>query len=141
MSEVKNYLARATIVADERPYTFVRLHPRAITTAASIIAETGDPFCALIVDQHEVSLVIPSEAYEDFIPRLRDHTANPERYRVITIDVELPPDLVGFMAAVSAALAQAGIPIMPYAAYSRDHLMVPERFLPEALRVLEALKT
>lgn len=137
---IRAALAQANFYSDGDSYALVKLHPKAITAAAGIIAEIGDPFCALIVDKDEVSLLIPAQALADFGGRLPGHVAGTERYRLITIDAVLEPTLVGFMAHIAAALAEAGVPIFPYAAYSRDHLVVPAEHFEKALATLERLK-
>lgn len=48
-------------------------------------------------------------------------------------------DLVGFLAHVSGALAQAGIPLGAVCGFSRDHLFVPKESCQEALAALAAL--
>jgi uncharacterized protein len=140
MATTAEILANTTFYTDNEPYLVLKLPSAAITVAASIIAEISDPFCALITDKDEVTLVVPHEALEEFAKRLRGHEVLGERYRLITIDAVLPPDLIGFMAKISAALAEAGVPIFPYAAYSRDHLLVPETKFEVAMSALQTLK-
>lgn len=136
-----DYLRQARFYTDDEPYLFVQLPVNAITVAAGILAEIGDPFTALIVDKDEVTLVVPHEATEEFAARLRDHKVAEVRYRLITVDVVMPLEVVGFIALLTAALAGAGIPVMTFASYSRDHLLVPEDRLSEALATLSDLKT
>jgi uncharacterized protein len=140
MATTAEILANATFYTDSEPYLVLKLPPAAITVGASIIAEISDPFCALVVDKDEVTLVVPHEALEEFAKRLRGHEVLGERYRLITIDAVLPPDLIGFMAKISAALAEAEVPIFPYASYSRDHLLVPEGAFERAMSALQKLK-
>lgn len=138
---VEQALAQATLYTDEVDYTIVRLPPGAIMAAAGIVAEIGEAFCALIVDKDEVSLIIPSEALRDFAARLPGSATSPKAYRLITFDIELQLDLVGFMARVSTVLADAGISIMPFASYSRDHLLIPADQINSAMTTLEQLKS
>lgn len=137
---VEQALSQAKFYSDGVDYAFVRLPPAAITPAAAVIAEIGEPFCALIVDKDEVTMMIPADALAHFGRRLPEHVKGESAYRLITIDVVLEPDLVGFMAHVSVALASAGITLMPFAAYSRDHLLVPAEKLDLALKTLEKLR-
>ena len=136
---VKEALSAATFLPAAERNRLVKLAPRAITVAAGVIAEIGQPFCALIVDRDEVTLMIPDDAVVDFAKRLREHELG-ETYRLITVDAELAPDLIGFMAVLSQALADAHVGVFPYAAYTRDHIMVPELQLTLALEALEQLK-
>ncbi len=136
---VEQALQQARLIVDEQDYLFLRLPARAITVAAGIIAELGDPFCGLIVDEGEVTLVVPDDSLPDFAARLRDHEVGKTPYKLITFDVALEPTLVGFMARVSAALAAAGVPIFPFAAYTRDHILVPAERLDEAVAALRQL--
>lgn len=138
---IEEALRQAKLVVDAREYALLRLPPRTITAAAGVLAEISEPFCALIVDKDEVTLIIPAEAVPDFAARLRDHVAAASSYRLITLDVELEPNLVGFMARISAALAAAGVSILPLAAYSRDHLLVPSAQADTARQALEKLQS
>jgi hypothetical protein len=133
-------LKQAELYTDDQDYTFITLPAGAITAAAGVVAEVGEPFCALLVDKDEVSLMIPQEAWNDFQKRLPGAQVNPTPYRVITFDTPLQADLVGFMALVSTALANAQISILPFAAFSRDHLFVPADQLQTAIAALEELK-
>ena len=138
---VDSVLQQAKLHTDNVEYRLVRLPPNGIMAAAGVLAEIGEPFGAVIADKDEVTLVIPAEAVADFAQRLRDHRLSEATYRLISFDLELEPTLIGFMARVAAALAAAQVPILPLAAFSRDHLLVPaERFdaARDALRKLQA---
>ncbi|MBI5958897.1 MAG: ACT domain-containing protein, partial [Chloroflexi bacterium] len=50
-------------------------------------------------------------------------------YRLITFDLPLDLNLLGFMALVSRILADAQVPILALSAFERDHLLIPsDRF-------------
>ncbi|HEX2619126.1 MAG TPA: ACT domain-containing protein [Phototrophicaceae bacterium] len=137
---VSQILAKTPLYTDNELYAILKLPVAGIIVAASIVAEISDPFCALIVDKDEVTLVVPHEATEEFAGRLRQYEAEASLYRLITFDMILSSDLVGFMAKISGVLAEAGVPIFPYAAYSRDHLLIPEGLFETAMKVLQKLK-
>jgi uncharacterized protein len=59
--------------------------------------------------------------------------------RRITLSVHSALDAVGLMAAVSGALAEAGISCNPVASFHHDHLFVPEADAREAMGVLKRL--
>lgn len=138
---VEQALKQLRVDMDESVYVLLKLHPRAVTLAAGILAETADPFLGLIVDQHEVTLVLDAELVTEFEPRLRDYVVSEARFRLLTLDVVLAHDVVGFMAVVARALADEGISVMPYAAYSRDHLLVPEDQAQVAVEVIQSLES
>jgi len=138
---VAQVLQDATFYTDNVDYVMCKLHPRAIVVAAGIIAEVADPFCTLIVDKDEVTLIIRAELAGEFGNRLPEDAISTDRYRLITLDMELEPDLVGLMAAISRALADADVTIMPLAAYSRDHLLVPADQFNTAMHALNTLKS
>ncbi len=138
---VQGALAAAQLFSDNQDYRLIHLPTNAIMAAAGIIAQIGEPFCALIVDKDEVSLVIPAEALDDFKERIPNYQASDGTYRLITFDIELDLDMVGFMAVVSRALAEAGVPIMTFAAFSRDHLLVPAAQFGVAMEALTKLKS
>ena len=134
-------LANARFISDEQSYRFVKLPAAAITLAAGVIAEIGEPYCSMIVDPHEVTLMIPQTATEDFARRLRDAEIADTVYRVIFIDAALDSSLVGFMAVISGALAEADISIMPYAGYTHDMLFVRAEDHERAMTTLKQLQS
>jgi hypothetical protein len=56
--------------------------------------------------------------------------------RMITLNVVSALDAVGFLAAVTARLAAAGIGVNPVAAYYHDHLFVAVNRAEDAMRLL-----
>jgi hypothetical protein len=50
-------------------------------------------------------------------------------------------EMTGFMALVSGLLAEADIPIMPIAAFERDHLLIEASQIANALAVLRKAQT
>ena len=138
---VQQALTQSDLISDGREYVVVKLPAKAITAAAGVLAQISEPFCTMIADKDEVTLVIPAEAVTDFAAHLPDHTVAEKYYRLITFDIMLEFSLVGFMAAVSRTLADAGVSILAYAAYSRDHLLVPADQFATAMQALQQLKT
>ncbi|PSH69631.1 ribonuclease H family protein [Phyllobacterium brassicacearum] len=59
--------------------------------------------------------------------------------RMITLEVHSSLEAVGFLAAISARLAAAGIGVNPVSAFYHDHLFVPVDRADEAMRILERL--
>lgn len=137
---VQEALKHATLYSDDYVYRFIKLPANAITAAASIVAQAGNPFTALLVDKDEVTLMLEDEDLEQYQRHMVDYIVSDVKYRLITFDIELDSSLVGFMAVVSAKLAEAGISIMPFAAFSRDHIFVPEDDYDNAIAALNDLK-
>lgn len=138
---VQDILKQAKLYSDGQLYTFVRLPASAITAASGLVASIGEAFCGLIVDKDEVSLMIPAEAWADFQQRFVDSQVASQQYRLVTFDLVLDMDLIGFMAYVSAALAEANVSILPMAAFSRDHLFVQAKDFEAAMSTLKSLQS
>lgn len=137
---VHQVLRGAELYSDGRPYRVVKLPPNAITLAAGVMAEAGLPFCAMIVDKDEVTLVMPEEARKACDARLRRAEVSDREYRLITFEAVLDPGLVGFIARIAEALAAVDIPLLTFAAYSRDHIFVPADDFDKALDALRGLR-
>ena len=56
--------------------------------------------------------------------------------RLITLTVHSSLEAVGFLAAITGRLAEAGISVNAVSAYYHDHLFVPEHRADEALQLL-----
>ena len=59
-------------------------------------------------------------------------------YRLLTLDINLPLDIVGYISKISSALANAKVPILILSLYS-DCILVKESYLENALNVLKDL--
>lgn len=127
----------ATLFTDGRLYTVLRLPPSAIWAGAGVVAEIGSAFSALIADKDEVTLVLPTEEWQSLSERLPDHHALPIAYRLITFDLPLDPDIVGFFALVSQTLAAAKVPILACSSFHRDHVLVPAEAFADAWQALQ----
>lgn len=137
---LKDALQAAELYSDGLDYRFVKMSPKVLTAAAGVIAELANPFTALLLDKDEITLMLQAEDYEEYQHRLLGHTVSPIVYRLLTLDVELEPTLIGFMAVISRALADAKISILPFAAFSRDHLFVANTDFDKAIHCLNELK-
>jgi hypothetical protein len=129
--------ARTRVQVSPDRYVLASL-PRRLAAAAVAGLRTGDPFVAVVVEPDEVSLTVSETSWAEHPLRATARTASPA-WRVLTLDVELPLDLTGFLAPAAAALAEAGVPIVPQCAYSRDHVLVPDDRLDAALAALRGL--
>ncbi|MDG4893255.1 ACT domain-containing protein [Mesorhizobium sp. WSM4976] len=61
------------------------------------------------------------------------------RCRMITLDIHSSLEAVGFLAAITAKLATAGMGVNPVSAFYHDHLFVPAERAEEATAMLRAL--
>jgi hypothetical protein len=89
----------------------------------------------VLVDPFETTLVVRCELVET----LPEAATVLDGRRVILLEGRLGDDLVGFMAAVTAALAERGIWLLALGAATRDHLLVADDRLAEALAALASL--
>ena len=89
----------------------------------------------LLRDQYEVTLLLDEEDW-----RTMRHAARDARveggFRLLTLNLELEWNVVGYLARVTEIFAAAGISCGALSAFSRDHLLVKQDDLAAALRAL-----
>jgi hypothetical protein len=140
---VEEALSKGTLYSDGRTYIFVRIPTGEASQAAaiSIAASSKQPFLGLLIDKDEITMMITKDDYRAAKESLEKttHETGSFEYRLITFDVVMAPTLIGFMAFVAKHLADAKISVMPFAAYSRDHIFVSVGDFEKAMRILEAL--
>ncbi|MEM9676083.1 MAG: ACT domain-containing protein [Bacteroidota bacterium] len=91
-------------------------------------------FVAVFHDPQEITVVVDEQHMDD------NWIVEAERgWRMLSFQVVLPFELVGFLAVVAQALADAQISIFALSAYSTDHLLIKNLDLPKAIRCLESL--
>ncbi len=130
--------ARTTLRVWPEAYRLVSLDPTLAEEAAGLLAANPAPFAALVRERDLVSLTIAEALWRrsPLRPRARSE-AGP--FRVITFELALDHDVVGYLAPAAARLARAGIPIVPQCAFRKDHMLVPAKRLAEAVHVLDGL--
>jgi uncharacterized protein len=123
-----------------RPERFVlaALAPNERLLALRLLAGIVAPFMQLITEPDVLTLLLPQSDWRSLRPAF-PHARIQQPFRVISFDLDLPDDLVGFLAVASQALADAGVPILAICGYSKDHILVREEHLDRALAALGAL--
>ena len=77
-----------------------------------------------IIDKNETTVIIEQSKYDD-----EDVIEIEKDWKILTFDMVLPFELVGFLAKVSKVLADEKIPIFAISAYSTDHILIKEKDL------------
>ena len=103
-------------------------------------------FCTIPGDKEIPAPIRPVHIFREregtaFVVRREEAESLGLRYqfasRLITLDVHSSLDAVGFLAAITARLAEAGISVNPVSAFYHDHLFVPYHRVDEALHHLK----
>jgi hypothetical protein len=89
----------------------------------------------VLVDPFETTLVVRA----DLVGTLPEPATQLGDRRVVVLEGQVPDDLVGFMAAVAGALAERGVWLLALGAATRDHLLVADDQLADALDALASL--
>ncbi|HWQ15753.1 MAG TPA: ACT domain-containing protein [Roseiflexaceae bacterium] len=109
----------------------VGIDPREQPVALRLVAGFTGRLWQLTVEPEMVTLLLDEADWRQVCPAFpRARVERP--YRAISFEVDLPPDLVGFLALLSGALAAAGVPLLAVSGFSRDHLIVREADLERA---------
>ncbi|TSC52395.1 MAG: hypothetical protein CEO40_241, partial [Parcubacteria group bacterium LiPW_72] len=84
---------------------------------------------AVIQDRKEITVVIEQK-------RIPEHgvIAVEKGWRIITFDLVLPFELVGFLAKVTTLFARAKISVFVLSSYSTDHILVKDSSLNQAIK-------
>ncbi len=101
------------------------------------IAQTEKPFVnafAVIQDKKEITVIIDQEKIhvDDVIQMDID-------WKLITFDMVLPLQTIGFLAKVTTILADERISVCAISTFSTDHILVKEQDLLKTLRKLKIL--
>jgi hypothetical protein len=86
-------------------------------------------------DQREVTLLIEEDDWKRIRHAARDAKVE-GGFRLVTLNIELTWNVVGYLAQVTKILAAAGLSVGALSSFSRDHLLIKQKDLGSALRVL-----
>ncbi len=130
-------LAQARLVVEPERLVWVSLPPSEAGPVQRRAHRLHSPFC-LNFAPHGVSLICREVEWEHVGRGLRVRAVR-GGYRMITLDVELRPDAMGYVRVVTDRLAREGISVSVVSTFHRDRLLVREEDLDRARAVLEAL--
>jgi hypothetical protein len=118
-------LSQTRLYTDEREYVSLSVSLDDSYEGMALVTEASGPFLAAVVDKDELTLVLPMEVWETLRENLPGVQETPG-YRLITFDLPLELGLIGYLAILTNVLAEAGVSLLAFSAYQRDHLLVPE---------------
>lgn len=118
-----------TLTVSRRPGRYIMTGPMEADEATALSLEQVE---ALISEAEGWTAIVKADAAST--------SDESEHFAWLTLDVHSSLHAVGLTAAVSSALADAGIPANMVAAFHHDHLLVPTGRAAEALEVLAALR-
>jgi len=122
MTEVEKYFKNGKILVFQKIYAVIK--------AKNPVA---DAF-ANIIDKNEITVIVDQSKYD------KENVIEIEKdWKVLTFDMVLPFELVGFLAKVSKVLADEKISIFAISAYSTDHILVKKKDLKRAEKKLKEL--
>ena len=136
--QLRAVLARITWRARPERFVVAGLESRERLLVLRLLPGVTGSFWQFFVEPEIVTLVL-AEAEWRRISDAFPHARVERHYRAISFEIDLPDGLIGFMAAISGALAGAGVPLLAVCGYARDHVLVREEQLDAALASIEAL--
>lgn len=131
------YLAKSKVAVSPETFAVVSLRAEdwiKLLENPELSPRMTSPFM-IFKDKWEVTLVLDEVDFGTLRHAIRDAKIE-KNFRLLSFDVELPFDVVGFMAQIAKILADAGISILPISSFSRDHLLVNQDDLADALKAL-----
>ncbi len=135
---LRHLLAKTKLFTDAKDYVIMRLPVDQVKEAAHLLAQNNRPFTAMVCDKDEVTLVFPRDDWKALNVAIDVAETSPD-YRLITFDLPLDLELVGYLATMSSAVAEAGVSIFPLSSFSRDHIFVPTEDFERAWDALREL--
>jgi uncharacterized protein len=93
---------------------------------------------ACMVVKSEITVIATERAATHTLPN-KDILEADHGWRVISFEMELPLELIGFLAKISSALAEKNISIFVVSTFSNDLILVKENNLQKTIEALNAL--
>lgn len=118
----------------ETRFAVVSLPRDAFKEALAAVADAPD-FVSVTRDKDEVSLIVAEDFWRQLEPRFPGSRAQLRR-RLIGFDTVLDFSVVGFIAEISRALAEAEISILSVSTYRTDAILVHESCFNEAVQAV-----
>ena len=99
------------------------------------LSPRGKAAFMLLADKYEVTMLLDQVDWQAMRHAARDARIE-ANFRLVTFNLELEWNVVGYLALVTQILAEANITVGALSAFSRDHLLIKQDDLAQALKVL-----
>ena len=136
MGDISDLIASTRLAVLAPTYNVIGIPAKSLTAVKWKLSRKHG--YASIIFQDELTLVVPEKQWK-LISRKFSRCNVEGGYRIIVLDVKLEWSVVGYLAAISAALAEEGISMGVMSTYSKDIIMVKKSKLKRTLRVLRTL--
>jgi hypothetical protein len=135
LNNAQELLAQTNLVVHRGPYALGAWNTAQVSAVYAGLLRGHESLAFVTMDDREATALLRESTLSELPP-----PKNVQRgWVVITLDTVFEWDVIGILAVVSGALADAGIPIGAATAFSRDHILVPASRLREALSALKGL--
>src|SRR5262244_829708 len=119
----------------ETRFTVVSLPLEHYGEAVACLSEVED-FVSMTRDKEEITLIVAEDIWRKLEPRFPGAVAQDKR-RMIRFDTVLDFSVVGFIAEISRALAEADISILGLSTYRTDTVFVHESRFADAVNAIK----
>ncbi|MFB0558894.1 MAG: ACT domain-containing protein [Candidatus Bathyarchaeia archaeon] len=134
---IRKLFSETRILGHPEYFTLVSIDRKEEETARLLLRDI-EAFSSVTFDHSEVSLVVRSDEWAKLRGGFREFKEEGP-YSLITFDIVLDLSIVGFLAVVSARLAEAGVSIYALSTFLRDHILVKGGDAEKAVRILNEL--
>lgn len=129
MNKIKDILRKMKIKTLDGNYTIVSLPPG---------TQTQGKIFALINGNDETTIIAEESEWKKISGRFKDFKEEKE-FRIVLLNINLGWDTVGFLSTITSALAKESISVGAFSAYSKDYLLIKEKDIKKAEKILENL--
>ena len=136
-ADLSHLLAQTRVRVDPRTFVIVSVPVRFDSALRKALAQVHAPFFVQIGSE-ELTAVLATDEWTTARSAFRDTEAE-AGYRLITLEVRLDWQVTGYLAAVTRALADAGVPVGVLSSFQYDHLLVRDDLLGKAEAALQHL--
>ena len=135
---ITDLLHHTTLYADDRHYDIVHFPLNEREKALQLLDFGQSRFSTFIQDKDEITVIVAAESWAVFANKPSDVEVSAD-WRLITFDIILKHNLIGFMAVISECLAGVGVSLFVLSAYERDHILTPADGFDKAWNALNSL--
>lgn len=126
------YIKKAKFVVDPGEYSILHL-------ADDLKPDLSDALVWLHASKDH-TLVVPAQAADRY-ESTKKVVGRDDGWRLVTIDVDVPLTVHGFFKQFADALAEDEVPIVPFAGYRFDHVLVHKTNLDRTLAALKRVQS
>lgn len=136
--KLKDLFAKTKLVVLPEEFLIICISKEHLVKAKQKISEFEDSFFSFVNEKDEITFILSQKNWQQISVDFNNAKIEKD-YKIITFDIPLEWNIVGYLAEITKLLSKNKISVGVVSTYSKDHILVKKENVNKTLETLQKL--